>query len=48
MSVAIQSDDTESLRDQVEADYRAEDVDVPDEHEAGYPSVSMYSFEHCC
>ncbi|UPV75811.1 hypothetical protein M0R89_07055 [Halorussus limi] len=47
MSVAINSND-ESLRNEVEAEYQHEDHDVPDETEAGLPSVSMYSFEHCC
>ncbi|WP_162224287.1 hypothetical protein [Halorussus salinus] len=48
MSVAIQSNDDESLRTEVEAEYKHADHDVPDESKAGLPSASMYSFEHCC
>lgn len=48
MSVAIQSDDAESLRENVEAEYRHEDADVPDENQAAYPSISFYSWEFCC
>lgn len=47
MSVAI-DDDSTSLRSEVEAEYRHEDVDVPDENEAAYPTISFYSWERCC
>lgn len=47
MSVAIQSD-SESLREEIEAEYRHEDHDVPDELEAPRPSASMFSSEFCC
>jgi len=48
MSVAIEANDDESLRNQVETEYGHTDHDVPDESKAGLPSASMYSFEHCC
>lgn len=48
MSVAIQSDN-ESLRNEVETEYRHEDHEVPDEMEA-YPLTTSYdsSWEFCC
>lgn len=48
MSVAIQSDDSESLRDEVEAEYNREDLDVPDESQTPPLSYSFYSSEFCC
>jgi hypothetical protein len=48
MSVAIQSNDDESLRAEVEAEYKHADHDVPNETKAGLPSASIYSSEFCC
>ncbi|WP_157971676.1 hypothetical protein [Halorussus litoreus] len=47
MSVALQTD-SESVREEVETEYRHDDHEVPDKLEAGLPSASMYASEFCC
>lgn len=47
MSVAIQSDDAESLRADVEAEYAGGDADVPDEDAQATFSYS-YIYDWCC
>lgn len=41
MTVAIEVDDSESLRDQVETAYRQDDPEVPDESKADNVTSSM-------
>lgn len=48
MSVAIESGHGDSLRDEVEAEYRHEDPDVPDEDGAIPTTNSYFDWESCC
>jgi hypothetical protein len=48
MSIAIQSDEAESLRDKVQGEYAPQDHEVPDEEAEATFTITVTQASYCC